>query len=514
MKCLFFTFLTMLFITSFAFSATINVPFDYATIQEAIDASSNGDHILVAPNTYNERINFLGKAITVQSTLGPLVTTIDGGNIGPVVLFNNNDTSVLDGFTITNGYVGGAGSGAGIKISKSSPTVKNNIITGNTANMGAGGIEVITNSGTTANPKITDNIISSNTGYLGAAICCSRSNMTLSRNIIKQNQATIHGNIIQVYENCNVYSDNNIICDNEVLTEAFAAFRIYGSNWYSINDTFVNNIAPEGSTGGYGLEVSGLPTKAPIGNLSLINSIIWNNGDQEEIHVFQQGNTTVLGRAENVNIQIPASTGPMQWYGVNINSDPLFKNQANMDYKLTVNSPCIDAGQNSAVAGWMKNFEYGPRKSDPQGGDTPIVDIGADEFLTLSANSYKLSESQGGVIDFSLYAGASSANCNYMILGSVSGYQPGITMPGGLVLPINWDNFTNLVISFMNSPLFPAFEGQLNSNGANNTAQMNTQGPLPPNSIGTKFYYAFAVCNPGTNIVHFVSNAVEIEVVN
>ena len=56
---------------------TIRVPLDYPTIQSAINASANGDTVLVAPGTYAENINFSGKAITVTSEGGPEVTLID-----------------------------------------------------------------------------------------------------------------------------------------------------------------------------------------------------------------------------------------------------------------------------------------------------------------------------------------------------------------------------------------------------------------------------------------------------
>ena len=46
---------------------TIHVPADYATIQAAINAATNGDLVLVAQNTYYENINYKGKAITVAS---------------------------------------------------------------------------------------------------------------------------------------------------------------------------------------------------------------------------------------------------------------------------------------------------------------------------------------------------------------------------------------------------------------------------------------------------------------
>ena len=48
-------------------AAVINVPADQPTIQAAINAAVSGvDEVVVAPGTYNEIINFIGKAITVH----------------------------------------------------------------------------------------------------------------------------------------------------------------------------------------------------------------------------------------------------------------------------------------------------------------------------------------------------------------------------------------------------------------------------------------------------------------
>ena len=51
-------------------AAVINVPGDQPTIQAGINAANDFDEVVVAPNTYNEIIDFLGKSITVRSSGG------------------------------------------------------------------------------------------------------------------------------------------------------------------------------------------------------------------------------------------------------------------------------------------------------------------------------------------------------------------------------------------------------------------------------------------------------------
>src|SRR5262245_7460613 len=66
---------------------TIRVPADAPTIQAAIDVAQPYDTVLVAPGTYVETIDFLGKRITVRSEAGPALTVIDGkdGSFAPTV---------------------------------------------------------------------------------------------------------------------------------------------------------------------------------------------------------------------------------------------------------------------------------------------------------------------------------------------------------------------------------------------------------------------------------------------
>jgi hypothetical protein len=63
----------------------IHVPADQPTIQAAISAAAHGDSVLVAPGIYVENINFLGKAIRVESEQGAQLTVIDGNQADSVV---------------------------------------------------------------------------------------------------------------------------------------------------------------------------------------------------------------------------------------------------------------------------------------------------------------------------------------------------------------------------------------------------------------------------------------------
>ena len=150
-------------------AATIQVPADYPTIQQAIDAASTGDTVLVSPGTYVENLDFLGKSVTVKGDQGPPVTVIDGSRKGNTVRFcSQEDTSsVLIGFTITNGHDPVLNKGGGIYCENASPTIDANVIQGNEAYYG-GGICCWKN----ASPSIIGNTFLDNKASAGGGVFC------------------------------------------------------------------------------------------------------------------------------------------------------------------------------------------------------------------------------------------------------------------------------------------------------------------------------------------------------
>lgn len=117
-----------------------------------------------------------------------------------------------------------------------------------------------------------------------------------------------------------------------------------------------------------------------------------------------------------------------------------------------------------------------------------------------------ISDSAGGSIIFRLNAGPANADRTYLLLASSSGTEPGYVLPGGMVLPLNPDAFSFMVINWINSPVFTDFLGTLNQSGVGN-ASMN----VPPNTgyAGEMLHFAYTLYDP----YDYVSNAAAVEYV-
>ncbi|MBD3334863.1 MAG: hypothetical protein GF355_05055, partial [Candidatus Eisenbacteria bacterium] len=183
--------------------AVWNVPGDFPTIQEAIDAAGDGMTIEVEPGTYTEAIDFSGKSLRIVSTEGPEVTTISapGPNNRAVTIQQEcGSFTELGGFTIRDGR---RSVGAGIRC-EAPALIRGCIVENNEASIDSassyprgGGIYA------QGGARIIGNVIRRNraldrfgdpwnsylTGYGGGVYCAGG---RVERNVIEENRAADH----------------------------------------------------------------------------------------------------------------------------------------------------------------------------------------------------------------------------------------------------------------------------------------------------------------------------------
>jgi len=221
-------------LATLASGATIFVPDDYQTIQEAIDAAANGDEVVVRPGIYIGQVNLLAKAITVRSEEGAEKTILDGNQSGdgPVATFGTAPHSggVLDGFTITNGL----GIHGGAIICNGAGTIKNNIITKNAATCCGGGIK--TWSETEQSVLIVNNLIYDNhVDHAGGGIRCQGdSTPIILNNTIFGNSAGNWGGGIEHRKDAAAVVVNTILWNNT----APKGLEIYDTSTTEISVTY------------------------------------------------------------------------------------------------------------------------------------------------------------------------------------------------------------------------------------------------------------------------------------
>lgn len=118
-----------------AAAGQIAVPGDFATIQAAINAATEGDEISVAPGDYPGDL-VISKRVTIRSEEGPGQTTILGTGSRAAVFLEatDGDGGALVGFTVRNGS---GANGGGLFLS-GDVAVIDCVVTGNSAINGGG----------------------------------------------------------------------------------------------------------------------------------------------------------------------------------------------------------------------------------------------------------------------------------------------------------------------------------------------------------------------------------------
>jgi hypothetical protein len=321
------------------------------TIQAGINASVTGDTVIVADGTYagfgNVNLDFAGRDITLHSASGdPNLCVIDCEIGGRGFHFHNSESpaAVVEGFTITNAQGGDYG-GAILCEDFSSPTIRTCIITRSDAAFG-GGICCIYES----RPVIVNCIIAEN---FGAGIACAYGGAPtiIGCTIMRHGTGIFHAGPASTITNCTIYANiQGLSCNGNEVT--------------------------------------------------IKNTILWGNHDYE-ISIGQFSTASVSycdvedGRAGIVVY------GTLNWGEGNIELNPVFEDAA---CRLSGDSPCIDAGDNTAVpAGILSDLDGNSRFVDDPctpntgSGTPPIVDMGAYEFQL----SCRADLDDSGIVDLS-----------------------------------------------------------------------------------------------------------------
>ncbi|MGD9115884.1 MAG: hypothetical protein PVJ61_01690 [Dehalococcoidia bacterium] len=316
-------------------------------IQYAIDQCELGATVSVAAGTYHENIT-LKDGVSLLGA-GADVTTLDGGGNGTVVTAGGVGAETrFEGFTITNGD---AGNGGGLHCEGSALAITDCVFSSNAATYGGA---IYNRGGSTL--TLTGCVFSANAATYGGAVYNYHSSPVITACSFSDNFADKRGGAVYNYDNSLPTLANCLFTAN-VADDRGGAVYNYNSAPAVTGSTFAGNEAILGS---------GLCNDGSLPAIS--NSILWDSG-QEIYNVLSSPNVSycdVLGGYDGEG---------------NINTDPLFADAAAGDYRLSPESPCLDAGANALVPeGLDTDFEGDPRVMDGDGDGTATVDMGADEY--------------------------------------------------------------------------------------------------------------------------------------
>jgi len=371
---------------------------DADAVAVAILAAAPGDEIWVAAGTYvptssaDRTIShalktdvavlggFTGVETAVDQRDWKIHVTVLSGDIGVAGVSSDNSfhvvrppgvgaTAILDGFTVSGGRANNPAifndrSGGGILcLAGASPTVRNCRFVANHADSyGGGGFA------TSSSPRFEDCTFEANTAAgWGGGFGCTTSTPRWDRCAFIANTAP-SGSALAGFEGGTPTLLNTLVRDNVATGASGGAIVTMGGFFASC--TIVRNQSTVATTAGI--------VAVNFGN-SLIGSILWDNtgpgGAQGVANQF-------TGILPSFQVIIENAT-PSAWV---LNVDPQFADPANDDFRLTIGSPAIDAGNSQHTAAFTldldrrSRFGDDPSVTDTGIGTVPYVDIGAFEF--------------------------------------------------------------------------------------------------------------------------------------
>jgi len=177
----------------------------------------------------------------------------------------------------------------------------------------------------------------------------------------------------------------------------------------------------------------------------------------------------------------------------------------------------------------LEEEEYNFGTSVAVDGPVAMVNVGLDQAGVLAAYAgslYVWSQSavgcpelwayppalslqQGGQQGLSLAFGEEHAFRPYLIVGSLSGAEPGVVLDG-VHVPLNLDAYSLLTVANQNDGTFQSFFGLLDSSGSA-AGTLNLQSDLPVSLAGLVLHHAPLVFDPATSWVLASGNATTLE---
>jgi parallel beta-helix repeat protein len=322
----------------------------FKTIRHAIMSQAvSGDTVLVAPGTYSVAN---GEAFPIGLVSGVRLlgsgadnTFITGNGVNSILsgVINIDATTVIDGFTISGG---GGFVGAGIWCGNNVDlTISNNIIRNNQITIAGGRGAAISIEAPNSSPLIYNNIIEDNTSpWGGGGIYVSGNSPIISGNIIRSNNGGAGAGAISITGGSPLIFDN-IISDNTAASGG--GISCFGQNGANIfNNVILSNSATGGNGGGFYIHDA---------NPIIFNNTILGNtaaGSGGGIHAEGDGSPVIFNcilwdNGDDLNGCTAAYSDIEDGDpgDGNISKDPLFI--GGDSYSLLADSPCIDAGISS-----------------------------------------------------------------------------------------------------------------------------------------------------------------------
>ena len=298
-------------------------------------------------------------------------------------------TAVLDGFTVRAGSGEGSGcsaQGAGLYLKNAHPIVRDCVFAENLTTGQGGGLY-----NESSSPDVLQCRFVGNQAGAGGGLYCKWASPEIVDCIFVDNAAVgnssggMGGGAMVATLDSAPRMVNCLVIANTAATGG-AIYCCCGSNTTVINSTFVANQATD---------VGGAIAVCCTGVLNLTNSILWQNvselgnelavviGPNDIAATVSVSHCDVEGDMPLVYVEAPSE---LNWLAGNIDVDPAFMNGL-LNVRLSPNSPCLDAGDNTAVPQGIDTdldgnprFVDDPETPDSGNGVPPIVDMGAYEF--------------------------------------------------------------------------------------------------------------------------------------